>query len=340
MPTNKVNNNIKLKSGGGVINDATDGLSVNNDNVFQGVFGDGSDGDVTISSDTPLARDMYYNNLTINNGITLNPKGFRIFVKGTLNCIGTGKIDSNGGNGGNGVDGYTTDRAGGTAGVRDYTTGTLPVPTAGAVGGAAVMDETTQNGLKVDIVKNLSKVYPGAVGGNGGNGVDTNGGTGGATGAVTGTIYSYPFNFKSWYDLYDLLDSTITKFNTSPGAGSGAGGGRQTGSSGGSGGGSGASGGVIFISANVITNLNVDAKGGNGGNGGNGRSGYDTGGGGGGAGGTGGVIIIFYNTKTTVTASVAGGTKGTKGLRGYAGVATDGSDGNNGSDGLVIQIAI
>ena len=28
MPKNKVNNNIKLKSGGGVINDATDGLSV------------------------------------------------------------------------------------------------------------------------------------------------------------------------------------------------------------------------------------------------------------------------------------------------------------------------
>jgi hypothetical protein len=28
MPTNKVNNNIKLKSGGGLINDATDGLSV------------------------------------------------------------------------------------------------------------------------------------------------------------------------------------------------------------------------------------------------------------------------------------------------------------------------
>jgi hypothetical protein len=28
MPTNKVNNNIKLKSGGGVVNDATDGLSV------------------------------------------------------------------------------------------------------------------------------------------------------------------------------------------------------------------------------------------------------------------------------------------------------------------------
>ena len=28
MPKNKVNNNIKLKSGGGIINDATDGLSV------------------------------------------------------------------------------------------------------------------------------------------------------------------------------------------------------------------------------------------------------------------------------------------------------------------------
>src|SRR5690606_21371358 len=30
------------------------------------LFGDGNDGDVTISSSTMLARDMYYNNLTVN----------------------------------------------------------------------------------------------------------------------------------------------------------------------------------------------------------------------------------------------------------------------------------
>jgi len=30
------------------------------------LFGDGSDGDVTITGDTTLTRDMYYHNLTIN----------------------------------------------------------------------------------------------------------------------------------------------------------------------------------------------------------------------------------------------------------------------------------
>jgi len=48
------------------------------------LFGDGSDGDVTITAGTTLTRDMYYHNLTINAGQTLNPGGFRIFVSGTL----------------------------------------------------------------------------------------------------------------------------------------------------------------------------------------------------------------------------------------------------------------
>jgi len=36
-----------------------------------------------VSVTATLTRDMYYNNLTVNNGIVLNTKGFRIFVKGT-----------------------------------------------------------------------------------------------------------------------------------------------------------------------------------------------------------------------------------------------------------------
>src|SRR3990167_1494841 len=34
---------------------------------LQNNFGDGSDGDVIISADTTITRDMYYNNLTINS---------------------------------------------------------------------------------------------------------------------------------------------------------------------------------------------------------------------------------------------------------------------------------
>lgn len=47
-------------------------------------FGNWSDGDVTISTNTTLVRDMYYRNLTINSTIVLNPNGYRIYVAGTL----------------------------------------------------------------------------------------------------------------------------------------------------------------------------------------------------------------------------------------------------------------
>lgn len=71
------------------------------DNPFIGkldtfVFGDGSDGDVIISTDTTLVRDMYYNNLTINSTKTLYPNWYRIFVKETL--LNNGTISQNGNN--------------------------------------------------------------------------------------------------------------------------------------------------------------------------------------------------------------------------------------------------
>ena len=84
----------------------------------QGVFGDASDGTVTISGNTTLTSDMYYNNLTINSGVTLSPDGYRIFVRGTLTVTGTISVEGgNGGNGGNGAAGSgTTGGAAGTAG--------------------------------------------------------------------------------------------------------------------------------------------------------------------------------------------------------------------------------
>ena len=47
-------------------------------------FGTGLDGNVTITSNTFLTGDMYYNNLTVNSGSTLFTNGFRVFVKDTL----------------------------------------------------------------------------------------------------------------------------------------------------------------------------------------------------------------------------------------------------------------
>ena len=53
------------------------------------LFGNGADGNVVISTNQTISRDMYYNDLTVNNGITLFTNGFKIFVKGTLANSGT-----------------------------------------------------------------------------------------------------------------------------------------------------------------------------------------------------------------------------------------------------------
>ena len=61
------------------------------------VYGQGTDGDVVISSNTTLTSDKYYNNLTVNNGITLLTNGYRIFIKGTLTnngFIGIGTVSA------------------------------------------------------------------------------------------------------------------------------------------------------------------------------------------------------------------------------------------------------
>lgn len=48
------------------------------------IYGSGQDGSVIISVNTTLTRDMYYNYLTINDGIHLNTAGYRVFVRNTL----------------------------------------------------------------------------------------------------------------------------------------------------------------------------------------------------------------------------------------------------------------
>lgn len=61
------------------------------------MFGDGSDGDVTITSGQTiyLSNDMYYKNLTVQSGAVLFTNGFRIFVNDTLTNNGTIGMPSN-----------------------------------------------------------------------------------------------------------------------------------------------------------------------------------------------------------------------------------------------------
>ena len=93
------------------------------------MYGDGSDGDVTIAGTVTLTRDMYYNNLVIPTATILDPAGYRFFVKGTMS--GTGTIRRNGNAGGNAT---TT---GGTAGAT-LAQGSLNAEIAAVAGGNGV----------------------------------------------------------------------------------------------------------------------------------------------------------------------------------------------------------
>lgn len=92
-----------MNIGSGRSHSALSGLTAEDHPQYRQIFGDASDGDVTINADTTLTRDMYYNSLTINPTFTLKTGGFRIFVRGTLTNNGT--IDRSGNNGGNGGNG-------------------------------------------------------------------------------------------------------------------------------------------------------------------------------------------------------------------------------------------
>jgi len=160
------------------------------------VFGDGSDGGVTVSINTTLTRDMYYDSLTVNNGITLSSEGFRIFVRGTLTCTGT--IENGGDAGAGGIGGSPgglgTMGGGGGGGSPFGGSGTSVSPALGGNGGAgstggsggtATVPSTNNGGTQVvkampqttkvrDLANNL--LYGG---GGGGAGSSTGGGGGG-----------------------------------------------------------------------------------------------------------------------------------------------------------------
>ena len=113
---------------------AGDQLNNNDLNAVVGFTGDGSDGDVTISSNTTLTRDMYYKNLTINTSFILSPAGYRIFVQNILTNNGTirnnGTVGTIGSNGSGGVAG------GGGAGGAGGTGNNILAGTNGSSGGA------------------------------------------------------------------------------------------------------------------------------------------------------------------------------------------------------------
>ena len=317
--------------------DGSGNITVNLTNLTnQDIFGDGSDGDVTISGDTTLSSDMFYNNLTINTTKTLTTAGYRIFVKGTLTTVGTGAIVRNGNNGGNGTNGsdYSSSGTGGAAGAA-LAAGSLVGSLAGLAGKNGVLGVSqtiagvtngnvgTVGSAGVDAEKSLATADGIAGAGTGAAGNATRGGNtgtggiakaGGAAGARTGTIYNKIHNAAAAYNLFDVNGGTLALLTSSPSNGGSAGastggasaeGGAdtaQSGASGGSGGG-GSQGGILIIFARKIVNAGtISANGGNGGNAG-----------------------TTADSSRTGTQSAAGGSSGSGG-------------GNGGNGGIVILV--
>lgn len=79
---------VKATASTSSINDSLLNLA-NVVDVADPVYGTGVDGDATISSNTTLTSDKFYNNLTIADGVQLNPGGYRIFVRNIL-TLGSG----------------------------------------------------------------------------------------------------------------------------------------------------------------------------------------------------------------------------------------------------------
>lgn len=258
------------------------------------LFGDGFDGDVTISGDTTLTSDMYYNNLTVNAATNLTTGGFRIFVKGTLTLNGTIRF--------NGVNATST--VGASAGGSNQTLRTTES------GGAGDTAAGTAGTARSDCM--------GGAGGAGGTG---SGGAGGAGGAATvpaanrGGVRA--FGNPAMALIGRFFEAANAAAILSPFAGLGGGGGGGDGTAGGGGGGGG---GFVFVAARLLAGTGtIEAKGGNG----FAAAAGNRGGGGGGGGGV--ITLITSSTSNPYTLNVDGGTGG-------AGAGT-GTAGSNGSAG-------
>lgn len=145
--------------------------------VADPVYGTGSDGDVTISSNTTLTSDKFYNNLTIADGVQLNPGGYRIFVKNILTL------------GSNAVIGYTTGFA--TAGsiAQGGATGTAVTHSLGGASATQTATAPTASlGGSVYYQQPLQAIRGWAVSAASATPTFLRGGAGGASGAGGGVV--------------------------------------------------------------------------------------------------------------------------------------------------------
>lgn len=318
------------------------------------LFGDGSDGDLTVlngqSLILPSDRDFFFENLTISAGGQLKPVSpvygnhYRIFVSDTLTIDGS--LDSDGQDASGQVAGLPIQ----TIVASGFSFSASVGPGGGDCGGGDGGDGGTSVGAATggdDVPVGLIGFTAVQAGGDGGKGGD---GGGGASGGLSsselsgGAPLGYPYKDERMSLILAKFNSIV--FTTriglgGGGGGSGGGGGDRTGgtSVGGDGGGGGAGGGSVYVSAkNIIIGSNgrISANGGDGGDGGDGvlGTGSAASGGGGGAGGGGGLIYLIYETlvRNGIIEAVAGnGGDGGQSV----GLGQNGVIGGDGSEGTI-----
>lgn len=294
------------------------------------IYGDGSDGDVTVTSSLFINRDMFYRNLRVIKGVTFFTYGHKIRVREVLTIDGdaadVGVIANNGVNARNST-GQASEISGssippGTSGAPRGTTGGGGRGGAGMYHGGRGIGNTlhpSQTGSALVPAVDIPSAQLFMFGGAGGRGGDAFSGTYGANNFYvyagdTGSAELLPpsvskASMGGINNFFSLLAGGSIGFGSIPSESGSYGSGSFNVIAGGAGGGAGAcmnsgtigirprsgwgggGGGVVFMTAReIVINGRIDARGGNGGN--------TFGRAGGGAGGGGGFIYLAYSKLT------------------------------------------
>lgn len=273
-----------------------------------GIFGDGSDGDVTISADTILTKDMNYGDLTISSGFNLDVNAYIVRVSGTLTIEATAKLHCNGDAGSNGAQNSPSAAAGGKGGGQKQGSTARKAITGiggnGGSGGSVTSTGTANAAGTAGASSSVSEL---------GTGTQSNlpaqllAGSGGPGGGAHGTTPQQGIIGQS------------TRWGLSSAAPATSGAGTGTGNVQLSGGAGGGGAGPCIVYAKTIDNAGIiSANGGQGGNGvlsGSTRSGN-------GSGGSGGIVHLIYQSTTgsgVGTLQANAGTAGTGGNGGGSG---------------------
>ena len=288
------------------------------------IYGDESDGSVTISSNTTVSTKEYNcTDFTVESGVTLTVAG-TLVVQATGQVVVNGTIDAyspDGGYGGGGLGG--TYASSGNRGRYGQFVGL------DGAGGTSAGEDATPTGA-------------GGAGGGGKDGADgmpSNQAIPSET--QTTSLYEYRDleNVDGWSDFIELYESI-----GSGGGGGGGGDGGGVDDAGGDGGDGGDGGGLVLIvspDVSVGGAINADGRDGQDGQDGYWDDNFDNDGGGGGGGGAGGLIYLLAEggPSTSGTLDVSGGSKGVGGVGGTD-AAGYGGDGSVGADGSIYEVTL